>query len=160
MSPVQQISAGLLMYRFHKGRLEVFLSHPGGPFFVNKDAGTWGVPKGLIDVQEEPLKAAIREFQEETGIIPTGAFIPLGDVTQKSGKIVFAWAFEDASAKEHIVKSNTFSLEWPPHSGKKESFPEVDRAEFFSIEEAKIKMVEAQQTFLIRLEKYLSKNLT
>lgn len=149
----RKISAGLLMYRIREGKLEVFLAHPGGPYFKNKDDGYWGIPKGLIDPGEDPLQAAIREFKEETGITPQGDFIPLGEVTQKSGKIVKAWAFEGEREETKGIKCNTFEIEWPPKSGKKASFPEVDRACFFAIEQAKIKMIEAQQTFLERLQR-------
>src|SRR5215218_9631405 len=122
-----ETSAGLLMYRRRPDGVEVFLVHPGGPFWAKKDAGAWSIPKGEFDsASENPLDAAWREFEEETGVVPTGEFLELGSVRQRSGKIVSAWAFEgdcDASA----IRSNTFTIDWPPRSGKQQSFPEVDR---------------------------------
>ena len=143
-------SAGILLYRFTSKKLEVFLVHPGGPFWKNKDEGAWSVPKGEYGEEEDALKAAIREFKEETGISISGNFISLTQVKLKSGKLVKAWALEkdiDPSA----VKSNTFSLEWPPKSGKKIEVPEVDRAEWFSIKEAKIKINAGQLPLLDEL---------
>ncbi len=145
------ISAGLLMYRVRNGRLEVFLAHPGGPFFKNKDRGYWSIPKGEIDSEEGALDAAIREFTEETGIIPAGDFIPLGSVVQKSGKIVHAWAFAGDWDERTPIVSNTFEMEWPPHSGKTQQFPEIDRAGFFPVAEAMDIINEAQREFLRRL---------
>ena len=144
-------SAGLLMYRRRGGALEVLLVHPGGPFFAKKDAGAWSMPKGLVATGEDPLDAARREFAEETSLaIDTGDFIALGDVRTKGRKRVLAWAFEgdgDASA----VHSNTFELEWPPRSGRIQSFPEVDRATWFDVAEARVKIHAAQAPFLDRL---------
>ena len=143
-------SAGILLYRFNKKNIEVFLVHPGGPFWKNKDEGAWSVPKGEYEKDEDPLKAAIREFKEETGISIEGDFISLKPVKLKSGKLVKAWALEkdiDATA----VKSNTFLLEWPPRSGKKIEVPEVDKAEWFTIPEAKKKINAGQLPLLDEL---------
>src|SRR5262252_3749819 len=125
-----KLSAGLLMYRRREGGLEVFLVHPGGPFWAKKDLGAWSIPKGEYDEGEEPLAAARREFEEETGIQPEGHFVPLKTIKQPGGKTVLAWAFE-GDADVAAIKSNTFSMEWPPHSGKQQDFPEVDRAGWF-----------------------------
>lgn len=153
---ISTISAGLLMYRVRNGLLEVFLAHPGGPFFKNKDKGYWSIPKGEIDPEESALDAAIREFIEETGIMPEGDFIPLGTVMQKSGKTVHAWAIAGDWDEHKPIVSNTFEIEWPPRSGKKQQFPEIDRAEFFSVTEALDKINEAQREFIRRLEAYFS----
>ncbi len=152
MMTAKTISAGLLMYRVRNGCLEVFLAHPGGPLFKNKDAGYWSIPKGEIDAEEGALDAAIREFTEETGIIPRGNFIPLGSVIQKSGKTVYAWAFAGDWNERTPIVSNTFEMEWPPHSGKKQQFPEIDRVGFFPVDEALEKINEAQREFIRRLE--------
>ena len=150
-----KISAGLLMYRLQDGKLQVLLAHPGGPFYKNKDNGYWSIPKGAIAPEENGLDAAIREFTEETGITPGGEFIPLGTVKQKSGKTVHAWAFAGDWDETEPVKSNTFELEWPPHSGNKQAFPEIDRALFFFVPEALEKVNEAQREFILRLEMFL-----
>ena len=152
--PSARVSAGLLMYRKGGQNLEVFLAHPGGPFFKNKDDGHWTIPKGEIDGHEEPLSTAIREFREEIGIDldPANKFIDLGSIRQKGGKVVQAWAVEGDCPAGHGVKSNSFQLEWPPKSGKLQSFPEVDRAEFFDLETAKTKIKSTQIPFLDRLE--------
>jgi predicted NUDIX family NTP pyrophosphohydrolase len=147
-----KISAGLLMYRLRGGQLEVFLAHPGGPFFAHKDDGHWTIPKGEIGSGEDLLATAQREFLEETGIEPQGDFIPLGSIQQKGGKIVHAWAFAGDRDDSRPLKSNTFRMEWPPRSGKWVQVPEIDRAQFFSIPEAKRKLKEAQQPFLDRLQ--------
>ncbi len=149
-----KISAGLLMYRTRSGQLEVLLVHLGGPFWKNKDV--WFMPKGEINTGEEELAAAQREFQEETGIAPSGKFLALGNVRQKSGKKVVGWAFE-GDCEPAAVKSNTFEMEWPPKSGKMANFPEVDRAAFFGVEAARVKMHPAEFELLARLEKELSK---
>jgi predicted NUDIX family NTP pyrophosphohydrolase len=149
-----QISAGVLMYRIANGKPQVLLVHPGGPFWRKKDLGAWSIPKGEVAEEENLLAPAQREFQEETGHRPTGRFIALHPVKLKSGKIVHAWAVEgdlDAAA----VRSNTFTMEWPPRSGKQSEFPEVDRAEFFDLETAKKKINPAQAAFIIELEKLL-----
>ena len=128
-------SAGLLLYRKQKEQLEVFLVHPGGPLWTKKDVGAWSIPKGEFD-EEEPLLAAKREFQEETGFdAPSGEYLPLKQVRQKSGKIVHAWAIEGQVDAEQ-VHSNDFEMQWPPRSGKVQSFPEIDRAAWFSVDEA------------------------
>jgi predicted NUDIX family NTP pyrophosphohydrolase len=143
-------SAGLLLYKRNNNVLLVFLVHPGGPFFAKKDSGAWSVPKGEIDEGEDALAAAKREFEEETGCRPAGNFIPLSPVTQKSGKIVHAWAVEgDCDAQ--AIKSNTFTLEWPPKSGRMQEFPEVDKAGWFTVDEAKEKINPAQAAFLEEL---------
>lgn len=140
------------MFR-RKSGLEVLLAHPGGPYWKNKDDGAWTIPKGLLDGQE-PLNAAQREFEEETGFKPEGPFIDLGNIIQKSGKTVHAWAFEgDADALQ--VKSNEIEIDWPPNSGKKLKIPEVDRCEWFSPQEAKKKINPAQRPLIDRLKKSL-----
>jgi predicted NUDIX family NTP pyrophosphohydrolase len=142
-----KVSAGLLMYRVRGGRPEVLLVHPGGPIWAKRDAGAWSIPKGEVSPGEDALATAKREFEEETGIPPQGEFIPLGTITQKGGKAVRAWAFE-GDCDPRSIKSNTFTMEWPPRSGKKQEFPEVDHAEFFSLAEAKQKINPAQTSLL------------
>src|SRR5256885_1193384 len=132
-------SAGLLMYRRRDGLLEFLLVHPGGPFWKNKDAGAWTIPKGLANPDEDLLAAAKREFEEETGFKPFGEFLALAPIKQKSGKLVYAWAVE-GDIDPAKIRSNTFEMEWPPKSGKRAAFPEVDRAEFFDIPSARAKM--------------------
>ncbi len=146
-----RVSAGLvLVRRAASGEPEVLLVHPGGPFFAKKDAGAWSVPKGLVDDGEDPLEAAKRETREELGAeITAPAFFPLGDVAQKSGKRVQAWACA-FDFDERTLASNTFELEWPPRSGKKQRFPEVDRAEWLPRERALAKINEAQRTLVER----------
>ena len=140
-------SAGLLVYRERAGELEFFLVHPGGPLWQNKDAGVWSIPKGEFAADEEALDAARREFCEETGMAIEGEFVPLGSVKQRGGKIVYAWAVRgDFDATE--IRSNTFELEWPPHSGRFVAFPEVDRGEWCSLSEAKEKIKPAQFDFV------------
>jgi predicted NUDIX family NTP pyrophosphohydrolase len=149
-------SAGLLMYRRRQGVFEVFLVHPGGPFWKKKDVGAWSIPKGEYATEEDPLEVAKREFQEETGFKASGEFVPLTSRKQPSGKIITAWAFEgDCSAS--AIKSNTFSMEWPPRSGKQEEFPEVDRAGWFSIPDAKEKIIKGQSSFIDELTQILMK---
>lgn len=144
------ISAGLLMFRRSSGNVELFLVHPGGPFWKNKDAGVWSIPKGLIDPGEEPLAAAQREFQEETGIEPRGEFLPLGTIQQKAGKLVHAWALEgDADADS--IKSNMTRVELPHGSGRWVEVPEVDRAGWFEPAAAREKINPAQAEFIDRL---------
>jgi predicted NUDIX family NTP pyrophosphohydrolase len=147
-------SAGLLLFRRREGRLQVFLVHPGGPFWAKKDAGAWSIPKGEFTEAEEPLAAARREFAEETGFAAEGDFIPLGPVTQAGGKIVHAWALEGDLDPE-AIRSNTFTLEWPPKSGKEREFPEVDRAGWFDLETAKEKINKGQVGLLAELEEIL-----
>ena len=144
-------SAGLLLYRKNKNKLEVFLVHPGGPLWKNKDEGTWSIPKGEFDGNEEPLQAAIREFSEETGNTVSGRFMQLKPVVQKSGKTVLAWAIEK-NIDAATISSNNFEMEWPPRSGKLQNFPEVDRGEWFLINEAKKKINAAQVSLLNELE--------
>jgi len=143
-------SAGLLLYRWREGRLEVFLVHPGGPFWRRKEAGAWSIPKGELSPGEDPLAAARREFAEETGFSVQGEFVPLAPVTQAGGKVVHAWAVEGELDPEKI-KSNTFTLEWPPSSGREQEFPEVDRAAWFGLEEARDKINPAQRRLLEEL---------
>ncbi len=150
--PRTRVSAGLLMYRLAGGELQVLLAHPGGPFLRNKDEGAWSIPKGEHDPDEEPRAAAAREFAEELGSPPPDGAAPLelGEVRQKGGKVVAAWALEgdlDASA----IASNTFTMEWPPRSGRTQEFPEVDRAEWFSLDAAREKINPAQAELLDRL---------
>jgi predicted NUDIX family NTP pyrophosphohydrolase len=144
-------SAGLLMYRYCGERLEVLLVHPGGPYFAKKDRGFWGIPKGLVDGGEDLLTAAQREFTEETGFTPQGPFISLGGVKRRTHKIVYAWAFEGDCDPEDLV-SNTFEMEWPPRSGRLLQVPEVDRAAFFDLDEARAAIVSYQRRFLDELE--------
>lgn len=152
----RKISAGLLMYRKGSNGIEIFLVHPGGPFYKNKDDGVWSIPKGEVQEGEsELLDVAKREFKEETGITPTGDFLELGSVVQKGGKEVFAWAFEKDWSGE--FKSNTFEMEWPPKSGRLQAFPEVDKGEYFNLEAAKIKMNQAQAEFINRLQRAIEK---
>ncbi len=143
-------SAGLLMYRRSRGTLEVLLVHPGGPFWKKKDVGSWSIPKGEYEAGEEPLAAATREFQEETGLVAEGPYTPLTPIRQQGGKLVQAWAFEGDCDAESL-KSTTFSLEWPPGSGRHREFPEVDRAGWFSLGEARRKILPAQADLLDEL---------
>lgn len=143
-------SAGILLYRKRNNELEVFLIHPGGPFFKKKDAGAWSIPKGEIDEGEGELDAAKREFEEETGCRPEGRFLPLSPVKQKSGKTVLSWAVEGECDADSIT-SNMFSLEWPPKSGRMQEFPEADSAAWFTISEAKQKINSAQALLLDEL---------
>jgi len=145
-------SAGILIYRKTGGKMQVFLVHPGGPFFKNKDLGAWSIPKGEFLDDEDPLTAAKREFEEETGQVINGDFIELGSVRLKSGKTVYAWAVEGDIDPEAII-SNLFEIEWPPKSGKKQSFPEIDRASWFELEEARLKINGAQAGFIDELTK-------
>ena len=144
-------SAGILLYRNINQQLEIFLVHPGGPFFKNKDEGSWSIPKGEFLDDEEALAAAKREFEEETGQkIVDGNFIKLTPITQKSGKIVHAWAIE-GDIDHEVIESNLFEMEWPPKSGKMASFPEVDRAAWFDADTAKIKVNPAQAKLIDEL---------
>jgi predicted NUDIX family NTP pyrophosphohydrolase len=148
-----KVSAGLLMYRFRNGRLEVLLVHPGGPFWRNKDEGAWMIPKGEVEEGEDIFAAAQREFTEETGLKPSGKFVGLGEVKQRSGKHVHAWAFE-GDCDPASIQSNAFEMEWPPKSGKRQSFPEVDRGAFFNLAEARRKILAAETPFLERLAEH------
>jgi predicted NUDIX family NTP pyrophosphohydrolase len=148
-------SAGILLYRIRDGEAEVLLVHPGGPFWARKDVGAWFVVKGELDGDEDAFAAAKREFAEELGSEPPdGEFIPLGTVKHKGGKLVHAWAVEGELDVETIA-SNTFSLEWPPKSGKRQDFPEIDRARFYRFAEAARVMHEAEREFLLRLRDVL-----
>jgi predicted NUDIX family NTP pyrophosphohydrolase len=144
-------SAGIVLYRGTPSELEVLLVHPGGPFWTKKDGGVWSIPKGEYEPGDDPLEAARREFEEELGSAPPdGRALDLGEVRQKSGKLVRAWALEgdlDATA----CHSNTFTTEWPPRSGRMQEFPEVDRAEWFGLDAAREKINPAQAAFLDRL---------
>lgn len=152
---VKKTSAGLLMYRLKNEELEVFLAHPGGPYLKNKDLGCWGIPKGEVEDEESLLATAIREFQEETGIEPHGDFLPLGSVVLTSGKTIFAWAFQGDWDDSRPPQSNLFPLEWPPHSGREEWFPEIDKAAFFPVPLARQKMNPAQAEYIDRLQALL-----
>ena len=147
--PIKQ-SAGILLYRNTNNILEVFLVQPGGPFFKNKDEGSWSIPKGEFLYDEEALTAAKREFEEETGQTIDGNFISLGSIKQKSGKIVYAWAVEGDINHETIF-SNTCEIEWPPRSGKKLTIPEIDRAAWFEVDEGKRKINPSQAELIDRL---------
>jgi predicted NUDIX family NTP pyrophosphohydrolase len=140
-------SAGLLLFRQRAGELEVLLVHPGGPFWAKKDDGAWSIPKGEIDEGEDPLAAAKREVAEELGVAPDGYFIPLAPVRQPGGKIVQAWAIE-ADIDAAAIISNTFQMEWPPRSGRQQTFPEVDRAAWFTISAAHSKISRGQLPLL------------
>jgi predicted NUDIX family NTP pyrophosphohydrolase len=146
-------SAGLLMYRCHE-TLEVFLVHPGGPFWSKKDLGAWSIPKGECLANEDPLVAAKREFAEETGLQPGTAFIELTPIKQAGGKVVRAWAFE-GDADPTVITSNNFSMEWPPGSGQHRTFPEVDRAAWFSVEEAKERILKGQVALVEELQRLI-----
>ena len=144
-------SAGLLLFRRAPAGLEVLLVHPGGPFWQGKDLGAWSIPKGEIGPDEDPLAAARREFREETGFERSGPAVPLGQLRQPGGKLVHAWALEgDADPSE--LSSNSFSMEWPRGSGRLQAFPEVDRAEWFGLAEARRRILPGQAPFLDRLE--------
>ena len=151
-------TAGLLLYRIRDSALEVFLVHPGGPFWAKKDDGAWSIPKGEFTEDEAPLSAAKREFQEETGFSVDGNFMALKPRQQRSGKVVYAWALEsdcDAAA----VKSNLFSIEWPPRSGKRQEYPEVDRGGWFALEIAKRKIMPGQIAFLDELQQVVNRQV-
>jgi len=153
-SKAKKTSAGILLYRALDDGLEVFLVHPGGPYWEKKDDGAWSVPKGEFEAGEDPSEAAKREFREETGSDITGEFIELSPLKQPSGKIVYVWAVEgniDATS----IKSNMFTMEWPPRSGKEQAFPEVDKGGWFTISQAQEKLLVGQRGFLEQLQKYL-----
>jgi predicted NUDIX family NTP pyrophosphohydrolase len=148
-------SAGILLYRIKNQVPQVFLVHPGGPFWSKKDAGVWSIPKGEMDAEENSLQVALREFQEETGHTLEGNFTPLKPVKQRSGKIVFAWIGQ-GDVDETKITSNTFDIEWPPKSGKIKSFPEVDRADWFHLQEAREKINPGQLPLLDELAALLN----
>jgi predicted NUDIX family NTP pyrophosphohydrolase len=149
-------SAGLLIYRIKSNALEVFLVHPGGPLWENKDEHSWSIPKGEYTAEEEPFDAAKREFTEETGFdVPTGKIIPLESIKQSSGKIVSVWAIEGDFEVANL-HSNLFSMEWPPKSGRQQEFPEVDRGAWFELDEARQKIFKGQIGFLDELKKIIA----
>ena len=154
---MSRLSAGLLMYRIKDGSIQVLLAYPGGPYFANKDDGAWTIPKGEPDADEDLLVTAQREFEEETGVKPTGPFLPLKPIQQKGGKIVHAWAFE-GDCDPAASKSNTFKMEWPPKSGKQMEFPEIDRTEFFDLETARTKIKAGQEELIEELESFKGLN--
>jgi predicted NUDIX family NTP pyrophosphohydrolase len=143
-------SAGILMYRRTGKALEVLLVHPGGPFWRNKDDGAWSIPKGEMDEGEDPAEAALREFMEEIGSAPEGPLCSLGEIVQRGGKRVYAFAVE-GDIDAGTIASNTFEIEWPPKSGRLQTFPEVDRAGWFDLPAARVKIIERQRLFLDRL---------
>ena len=150
-------SAGVLLYR-QTPRIEVFLGHMGGPFWEHRDAGAWGIPKGLVDEGETLIDAAVRECYEEVGFkVDPNGLRELGFVKMKNGKEVHAWAYEVAPGTEITISSNTFDLEWPKGSGEIRQFPEVDRASWFDLEQAAKMIIEIQSVFLHRLENLISK---
>ena len=154
-----KVSAGLLLFRKMAHGIEVLLAHPGGPFFKNKDDGAWTIPKGVAESDEDLLERARIEFEEELGVKPpAGSAISIGAVRQKGGKTVHGWALEGDLPEGFEIKSNTFDLEWPPRSGKMQSFPEVDRVQFFPPEEAARKINPAQKEFLDRLEQLVRRS--
>lgn len=154
IAPRRAVSSGLLLYRRTTGSLEIFLAHPGGPFWARRDDGAWTIPKGMVDDGEDLLDAARREFREETGIEAAGPFAPLGSIKQKAGKTVHAWAWEGDADATAIV-SNTTSTEWPRGSGKRITYPEVDRCAWFPVDVARVKINPAQAAFIDRLPSVL-----
>lgn len=147
----ERVSAGLVMYREGERGLEIFLAHPGGPFFANRDEGVWSIPKGVPEDGEDLKTAAEREFYEEVGLKPNGPYIELGSIKQKGGKIVHAWAFKGDWVEGTVNRCNTFKLEWPPHSGKLCEFKEIDRVGFFTLEEARPRLKDTQWPLVERL---------
>ncbi len=157
----KRLSAGLLMYRLRELELQVFLVHPGGPLYAKKNEGYWTLPKGEPPPEGESLlETAMREFTEETGMIPIAPFLDLGRITQKGGKVVQAWAFEGDCDDERSVRSNTFEMEWPPRSGRMQSFPEVDRGRFLSLTDAKACIRAEQWPLVERLVQLLHQRTT
>jgi predicted NUDIX family NTP pyrophosphohydrolase len=155
MTKVAKASAGLLLYRRRGKQIELFLAHPGGPFWRNRDLGAWTIPKGVPEAGEDLMATACREFQEETGVSPRGPFIPLGEIRQKAGKVVHAWAWE-GDADPQAITSNSMKAEWPRGSGKWLTFPEVDRCEWLDPVAARKRINPAQAEFIDRLERAIS----
>ncbi len=149
-----KMSAGILLFRFKNMHPEILLFHPGGPYWAKKDAGVWSIPKGELNENEEPIQAAERELREETGIEIKGRLMKLTPIKQKNNKIVFAWALEQ-DFNPLDLKSNLFEMEWPPNSGDKKKFPEMDKGLWYTIEEAKVKILPAQLPFIEELEKMI-----
>ncbi len=150
-----RVSAGILLYRIREERLELLLAHPGGPFFRTRDAGHWSIPKGEVEPGEDLVAVARREFEEETGHpAPAGSLISLGTIVQKGGKLVHAWAVE-GDLDPAAARSNTFTVEWPPGSGRSAEFPEIDRVEWFAPADARRHIKETQAAFIDRLEAQL-----
>lgn len=150
-----KLSAGILLFRKSSSAIQVYLVHPGGPFWKNKDAGAWSIPKGEYVEGTDPLEAAKREFQEETGVEARGEFIPLNRLRQPGGKLISVWALARDSMPS--IRSNTFSMEWPPKSGRIQDFPEVDQGEWFPLGDARRKIVKGQVGFLDRLASHFSR---
>ena len=150
-----EVSAGILLHRVRDGEREVFLVHPGGPFWAGKDEAAWSIPKGLVEAGEELEAAARREFAEEVGAVPEGVLVPLGEFRVTSGKRLVAYALEGEFAAEAVV-SNRFELEWPPRSGRLQSFAEVDRADWFGLEAARVKLHKGQRQLIDALLKAVS----
>lgn len=149
-------SAGLLLYRRNEREIEVFLVHPGGPFWAKKDRGAWSIPKGEYSEGEDPLAASRREFEEETGVAVEGNFVELGTIRQAGGKLVSAWAIEGDFDPENLV-SNRFEMQWPPHSGHMIEVPEVDRGAWFLLPEARDRILPSQMPILDRLAEKLDR---
>jgi predicted NUDIX family NTP pyrophosphohydrolase len=149
-----KLSAGILLYRKRAGLLEVFLVHPGGPFWKNKDDGAWSIPKGECDEGADLLSEAKREFMEETGVAPQGEFQPLTPVRQAGRKLIYAWAVE-GELDPGKLRSNTFVMEWPPRSGKQQEFAEVDRGDWFRLSAARLKLLPGQRPFLDELSRLI-----
>jgi len=147
----ERVSAGLLMYREGERGLEIFLAHPGGPFFANREEGVWSIPKGVPEPGESLLAAAEREFFEEVGLLSHPPYIDLGNIRQKGGKVDFAWAFQGEWVEGTVNRCNTFKLEWPPRSGKICEFKEIDRVGFFTLKEASPRLKETQWPLVERL---------
>jgi predicted NUDIX family NTP pyrophosphohydrolase len=153
-----KVSAGLLMYRLGGGALEVLLVHPGGPLWAKKDLGAWTIPKGECSPREDRLSCARRECEEETGLAPAGPFTPLGVIGQSGRKIVHVWAFQ-GTWDPTLLRSNTFTMEWPPRSGRQREFPEVDRAAWYRVDEARSRILRSQRPLLDELERVLSRGI-